>query len=165
MGHLLQKEVKQAEQPAVKGDPNDPPSSRERVTPSPIRELHKDPSAAQITEDLNEADGGHRFISMLGPAINSGFELSALNNPKIMIGAPSEHYLNVEGYILNPSQQSVYQHQHHHLRGSPRRGGQASREEVELTKRYMGMHDQIRKQKYFSSSVIQGRRLTVDHSR
>ena len=104
LGHLLQKEVKQEAPPAAPPRQNagEPPSSAERATPSPM--LHKDPSAAQITEDLNEQDGGHRFISMLGPAVSSGIELSALHNPKIMIGAPSEHYLNVEGYILNPSQ-------------------------------------------------------------
>ena len=50
---------------------------------------------------------------------------------------------------------------HKMLRGSSK-VAQASKEEVELTKRYMGINDQIKKHKNFSGSVIKGRRHTVD---
>ena len=58
----------------------------------------------------------------------------------------------------------MYQNQHKMLRGR-QSIPPASKEEIELSKRYIfGINDKIKKHKYFSSSVIKGRRLTVDQT-
>ena len=69
---------------------------------------------------------------MLSPT-HTGFE----DNPNILVGAPAGHYL-LRPNLLRPSQM--------HLKKSPAygHGGLASREEIELTKRYLGINEQIK---------------------
>ena len=122
--------------------------------------LGKMGSMAQFTDMQTLEDTGlnERMFSPLQPKVTGNLVNGA--KPQILLNIPSEAVLMpIEG-ILSPidigHRNTMVNEEKYKLR-SPTK---ATQEEIDLTKRYIGVNEQLKQTKVIKQSVIKGRRYT-----